>query len=418
VFNDQGTKLFEFGTPGGGDGQFRAPRGVGFDAADNLYVADTTNSRIQVYALGASSATHLRSWTDVGDFRGLTVDKARGWVYVVNAGKGLIDKFDLLGNSLGSFGGWGTGPGKFLDGGRGITVDGDGNVWVGDMPNFRAQKFTPTGGFLLQAPNPAAPPPPGGFAMPGSTALDAAGNLFVMDTYNWRVQKLANNGTFVRQWGRRGGAVDQFGLQYPRGIAVDLRDGSVVVADTDNTAIKKYSNDGAFLWALSGIKAFSVAVGPDGTIYAVDFAQNVVVRVTPAGAPAGTFGAGWLSNPRGVDVDPDGSIWVASRDSGVISHFSAAGSLLGQFGSKGSADTQLTQAAEIESDSQRVYVADQTANKIKVWTKAGAFVGAFGGGGTGLGRFKGPMGLDLTPAGRLYVTEMSGERVQEFAVTG
>ena len=50
-----------------------------------------------------------------------------------------------------SFGAEGTGPGQFSGGGRDITVDGDGNVWVGDMPNFRVQKFSPTGQFLLSA---------------------------------------------------------------------------------------------------------------------------------------------------------------------------------------------------------------------------------------------------------------------------
>jgi tripartite motif-containing protein 71 len=419
VFDSKGTKLFQFGTAGTAPGQFKAPRGVGFDANNNLYVADTTNSRIQVFALGVNSATLLRWWADTGDFRGLTVDKVKGWVYVVNAGKGTIDKFDLLGTRLGTFGGWGTGPGKFLDGGRGATVDGDGNVWVGDMPNFRAQKFSPTGQFLLQAPSPAQPPPPGGFAMPGSAAVDSAGNLFVIDTYNWRVQKLAADGTFVRQWGRRGGGVDQFGLQYPRGVAVDRRDGTVVVADTDNSTIKKYTSDGAFLWGNTGtFKAFDVAVGPTGTIYAADFAQNVVKMLTPSGASAGSFGAGALSNPRGIDVDADGSVWVTSRGTGTVSHFSAAGSLLGKFGALGSGAGLLAQAAGVAVDATHVFVADQTANTIKVWSKSGTFLGSFGSGGTALGRMQGPVGLEMGPNGHLYVTEMTGERVQEFTITG
>jgi hypothetical protein len=61
-------------------------------------------------------------------------------------------------------------------------------------------------------------------------------------------------------------------------------------------------------------------------------------------------------------------------------------------------------------------VADQSQNRIKVWAKEGTFLAGFGGGGTGLGKLRAPMGLDLTPAGRLYVTEFSGERVQEFSV--
>jgi tripartite motif-containing protein 71 len=419
VVDSAGQKLYEFGSSGTAPGQLKDPRGLGIDAQDNLYVADNGNKRIQVFALGATGATLVRSWsTPVGDYRGLTVDKANGWVYLVNAGAGKVEKYDLSGTPLGSFGGFGMAPGRFLDGGRGITVDGDGNVWVGDMPNFRAQKFSPSGQVLLQAPNPAVPPPPGGFAMPGNAALDAAGNLFVIDTYNWRVQKLSPAGTFIRQWGRRGGAVDPNGLQYPRGIAVDKRDGSVVVADTDNSVLKKYTNDGVFQWRSTTTKSFAVDVGPDGTIYAPDF-QTHVVRVFGAdGSVRPSIGAGALDNPRGIAVDDDGTLWVSNRDSGTVVHLSASGTVLGSFGGLGATDSTLSGAADVEVDGAYVYVADKNANRVKVWTKAGEPVYAFGSGGKALGRMQGPVGLDLTPSGRLYVTEFTfgNERVQEFQI--
>lgn len=420
VFNDQGQQLYQFGTSGTGPGQLKDPRGIAFDAAGNLYVADSGNKRIQVFSLGANGATLLRQWSVAGDnFRGLTVDRESGWVYLVNAAKGIVNKFDLQGNAMGSFGGFGTTDGKFLDGGRGITVDGDGNVWVGDMPNFRAQKFSPTGQFLLSAPSPAEPPPPGGFALPSSAAVDASGNLFVMDSYNWRVQKLrVSDGSFVTQWGRRGGASVPNGLQYPRGIAIDRSDGAVIVADTDNSAVKKYTNNGGWLWTVTGVKSFAVDVAADGTVYAVDFQSNVVKVISRTGTVTGTIGSGLLSNPRGIAVDPDGTLWVANRGNGTVTHLSTSGALLGQFGSAGSGANQLSQAADIEVDGSRVFVADQSQNAIKVYAKDGTFLLSVGGGGTGLGRMFGPMGLDLSPDGtKLYVTEFTGERVQEFAVS-
>jgi DNA-binding beta-propeller fold protein YncE len=117
-----------------------------------------------------------------------------------------------------------------------------------------------------------------------------------------------------------------------------------------------------------------------------------------------------------VNVDPDGTMWVSDSIRGVVQHFSAAGAYLGQFGTLGSADNQLLRAADVEVDANNVYVADVDTHKVKVWTKAGTFVTAFGGGGSGLGRLLNPHGMDLTPAGRLYVVEQTGERVQEFAV--
>ena len=417
VFDDAGSQLFQFGSSGSGPGQLKDPRGIGTDAADNVYVADAGNQRIQVFAVGASGATFLRQWSvSGGDFRGLTVDRANGWVYLVNSAKGLIQKWDLNGTPLASWGGFGTAAGKFLDGGRGITVDGDSNVWVGDMPNFRAQKFSPTGEFLLQAPSPAQPPPPGGFAMPSSAAVDADGNIFVCDSFNWRMQKLSPSGHFVSQWGRRGGGSVPNGFQYPRGIAVDRRDGAVVVADTDNSWVKKYTNSGVFSWGVGGVKAFAVDVAGDGTVYAPDFQANVVKVYSSGGVLVRTIGAGSLSNPRGVAVDADGSIWVANRGTGRIVHMGSDGAVLGQFGAAGVGDAALAQAADVEVDTNFVYVADQSANKVKVWTRGGTFVTAFGGGGSGLGRMFAPIGLDLTPAGRLYVTEFTGERVQEFVL--
>jgi len=43
---------FQFGGLGSGDGQFAGPGGVAVDATGNIYVADSNNSRIQVFAPG------------------------------------------------------------------------------------------------------------------------------------------------------------------------------------------------------------------------------------------------------------------------------------------------------------------------------------------------------------------------------
>ena len=50
----------------------------------------------------------------------------------------------------------------------------------------------------------------------------------------------------------------------------------------------------------------------------------------------------------------------------------------GSFGSKGQQMTQLAESADVTVDSTRVYVADKAKHRIKVWTKDGTFVGAYG----------------------------------------
>jgi hypothetical protein len=301
-------------------------------------------------------------------------------------------------------------------------------VWVGDMPGFRAQKFDSNGNFLLAVPNPAQPPPNGGFAQPRGVAVDTNGNIFVTDTNNWRVEKFAQDGSFVTAWGHRGGSTD--GFNYERGISVDPTDNSVVVADTDNHMIKKYSNSGTLIWAVGGFgtgqlqfqNPHGVDVGPDGRIYVAD-TQNARVQVLyPDGTFDETFGSRGFSNgqfqfPRAINVDPiDGTIWVADSIRGIVQHFTNSGVYIGQFGSLGSADTQFLKCSGIVTDANYVYVADADANRVKVWTKSGTFVMAFGVGGTALGGLLKPHGLFLTPDGHLYVAEQSGERVQEFLI--
>jgi DNA-binding beta-propeller fold protein YncE len=434
VHDPNGNELFQFGTNGTGNGQFRQPRGLDFDSQNRLFVVDNYNLRVEVFdAEGrylskfGSRGTNPGQFNPGADLRGLAVDQDNGFVYVVDAASGYVSKFDTSGNYLLRFGGFGPGNGKFPGGGRDVTVDGDGNIWVGDMPGFRAQKFSPSGQFLLAVPNPAEPPPPGGFNQPRGVALDAAGNIFVSDTHNFRIQKFAADGTFVTEWGDRGGG--NYGFNYARGLGVDIRDGSVVVADTDNHMIKKFSNNGTFIWSVGGFgtavgkftNPHSLDVGPDGRIYVADTQNGRVQVLSSTGASLLTFGSKGTGNgqfqfPRGIAVDADGSIWVSDSIRGIVQHFSATGDYLGKFGAPGSADSQLLRAADVEVDASRVYVADVDTSKIKTWTKAGVFDGAFGGGGTQLGKMQAPHGMDLTPAGRLYVAEQTGERVQEFSV--
>ncbi|MCZ3385476.1 MAG: Ig-like domain-containing protein, partial [Actinomycetia bacterium] len=101
---------------------------------------------------------------------------------------------------------------------------------------------------------------------------------------------------------------------------------------------------------------------------------------------------------------------------GVVQHFSNSGTFLGKFGSLGSADNQLLRAADVEVNADYVFVADVDTHKIKIWTKAGSFVGVGGGGGRELGQLLNPHGMDIAPDGTLYVAEQTGERITQFQI--
>jgi DNA-binding beta-propeller fold protein YncE len=409
-----GTELFSVSSA-----QTPNPRGIGIDGAGRVYVSDSQLRRVQVFDRNLKFVTSFGAGMLGGDLRGLAVDKANGWVYAVDAATGKVYKFTTGGQFLLSFGSEGTGNGQFSGGGRDVTVDGDGNVWVGDMPNFRAQKFTPTGQFMLAVPDPAVPPAEGGFTEPRAVGVDGSNNVFVADSHNWRIEKFDPSGQFSLQWGSRGGGAYKF--NYPKGLAVDRVSGSVYVCDTDNGRVKKYTNGGVFVWESIGMKCNGADVAGDGSVYIADSQGGRVVRLNAANgaqtviASTGS-GNGQFLYPNGVAVDPDGTIWVTDTTRDTVQHLSATGAYIGKVGSPGSGASGLQQGWDVEVFDNYVFVSDAAANTIKVWTKQGTFVTAYGGGGTALGRFQAPKGMDMTLDGHLYVVEHSGERVQELRV--
>jgi DNA-binding beta-propeller fold protein YncE len=202
---------------------------------------------------------------------------------------------------------------------------------------------------------------------------------------------------------------------------VDRVSGSVYVCDTDNGRVKKYTNGGVYLWESIGMKCNGADVAGDGSVYVADSQGGRVVRLNAANGAQTVIastgnGNGQFLYPNGVAVDPDGTIWVTDTTRDIVQHLSATGAYIGKVGAPGSGASGLQQGWDVEVFDNYVFVSDAAANTIKVWTKQGTFVTAYGGGGTGLGRFQAPKGMDMTLDGHLYVVEHSGERVQELRV--
>ena len=146
-FSKEGGFLFEWGRKGDQPGEFDLPHGIALDSQGRVYVADRTNSRIQVFD-GNGKFLHQWKSAELGRPWGLRVS-ADGYLYVVDGGdmnpkppdRGRVLKLDLQGNILEKWGSFGSYDGQFYWA-HAVGVAKNGDVYVTDVHlGMRVQKF-------------------------------------------------------------------------------------------------------------------------------------------------------------------------------------------------------------------------------------------------------------------------------------
>lgn len=146
-FSREGKYLFEWGKKGDKPGEFNTPHGIDLDSYGNVYVADRENNRIQKFD---ASGKFLKEWKNnmAVQLYSLTVDKKNNDVFAIDyltvndtTIKGSdIMQFDSSINLLTRFGRTGLYDGplcRYHD----ISIDNEGNIYVGDILGNRIQKF-------------------------------------------------------------------------------------------------------------------------------------------------------------------------------------------------------------------------------------------------------------------------------------
>ena len=454
-YDNLGNYITVFGTNGStcSAGQFSLIRGIDVDALDNLYVDDVGNNCIQVFNTAAApwtlvdsfgSRAHLSSNT-----RGMSIDRVNGYVYVADAAKQVVDVYSTWnGVSGGAFKGTigtpGTDPGQ-LEGPRGIAIGLDGTVYVSDYTQWTVDAYaspttTPKWAFKYAVPNPSIPPPAGGFNNPTdvavSTSSGSSGDVYVADAFNMRVQQFTNTGTWVSMWGSRLPQLNgQYALDYPRGVAIDPKNGNVWVNDTRSGYIKEYTSNGTFISEFGGqgqangqfYYSSGIAVGPTGNIYVTDTDNDRLQVLTQTGhevagfpVPCGSgFSAGGAAGCTGVTVDAAGNIYAAAPEKGVVYVFNSAGALIGTIGATAPEGT-LGEPWDVALVGSTLYVTESTNNRVSEFNVAAVagpypYLGNFGGPGAGNGKFNRPLGLTVDAAGNIYVVDYGHSRVEEFA---
>jgi DNA-binding beta-propeller fold protein YncE len=308
---------------------FSYPNALAVDAAGNVYVADQGNNMIRkitsagavsvlsgTLASGSGNATTIGAIASYNGPTGVALDATASNLYVADFGNNTIRKIVLA-----------AGP----DLGKVTVLAGvSGNAGNNDVPTT------------------ATPPIAPRFSSPAGLAVDLAGNVFVADYGNSRIRKISATGVVSTVAGSTAGAADGVGIASkfngPRALALDATGTNLYVADANNNTIRKIvlatgdvttlagsgktgNADGAGT-AASFNHPSGIAVDAAGNIYVADAANNLLRKITAAGAVTSLAGSGYVSlitpfnSPSGVAVATDGTgattVYVANTQGNLI----------------------------------------------------------------------------------------------------
>jgi tripartite motif-containing protein 71 len=445
-FNAEGTFETEWGSYGGGHGQFGPIGGLATDAAGAVYVVDSSHNRIEKFD---SSGNFITSWghrgSEPGEFLfgssqnytqppGGGIAVAGNYVYVADSGNNRIERFNLTGGEPLAWGDRGSEPGQFSYP-RGVAAN-EGEVLVSDDDNHRIERFDPNGAFQETVGSYGSGP--GQFGFPYGVTLDAAGDVFVADDINHRVVKLTPQLAFAGAWGGLGSRPGQ--LAFPRALASDPA-GDTYVADTANDRIEVFDPNGNYLRTI-GISARGpglltaprgLAADPTGRLLVSDTVGNRVESFAPSAGPflqqwtvAGGAAAGF-NTPAGIAVDPRGSVYVTDPGNARVARMWGDGTFLAELGGParlGGAQLNAAGSVALAAGPDLTYVADAGHNRVLVYGPDGALRarwGASGGDGSAghdAGQFSDPNAVAVDSAGNVYVADTGNDRVVKLSGAG
>ena len=259
----------------------------------------------------------------------------------------------------------------------------------------------------------------GQFDSPTGIAVDGSGNVLVADTNNGRIEKFSATGTFLSILGTKGTGQGQ--LRSPNGIAVD-RMGNIYVADASNHRVQKLAPDGTFIADWKGPEPSfygprRIAIGPDDSIYVVDQGHNRIAKFSPDGRVLTVWGTagngdGQFNDPTSVTVDPaTNKVYVADPIKKRIQVFDSDGKFLSQWTVPEWGPPAGFEDLAIDSKARRLYASSANMNSVLIFDLNGNRIGSLT--PKPPDKLEGPSALALTDR-KLYVLNMHGNRVSEI----
>jgi sugar lactone lactonase YvrE len=280
---------------------------------------------------------------------------------------------------LNEWGSRGAGNGQFAGGISAINVDASGNVYVADPGNFRVQKFTNDGQFLLA------------FGTQGTSngqlqsidgmGIDQGSNLYIGDHQSTpRVERWSTDGVF--------GNVFKDFPQNVHDLTVDLQ-GNVIVVTGGG--------------------------GPGDFVEKFDPSGNKVANWGDFGSPsdAGKFAP---SSQTNLAADSQGNVYITDSSYTRVHKFSPTGQYILTFGSRGAGDGQFAiGTGDVAVDPQdNVWVTDPSGSRVEKFGPDGGFLAKFGSNGSGAGQFGSPTDITIDKSGNIFVVDEPNGRVQKW----
>ncbi len=280
-----------------------------------------------------------------------------------------------------------TGSGPFNEP-HGIAFADDGSMYLADTKNNRILHFSSTGELLHQWGTVSASEKaePGTFREPWGIAVAPDGSVLVTDTWNHRIQRFSATGKFITQWGYFGQAEQPDAMWGPRDVVVDDQS-RVYVSDTGNKRVVVFDLDG---------------------VYITQFGTAGMER-------------GMLDEPVGLGIDGDGNVYIADTwnqriqvflpdDSQMMYVAGREWDIAGWYGQS----TENKPYISLDSKAN-VYVADPEGYRVLVYNSEGEFITGWGEYSSSLDGFDMVGGIEVAPDDSVWVVDSGNNRVMRFA---
>jgi sugar lactone lactonase YvrE len=319
------------------------PSAIVFDAAGNLYFAETANHVIRkvdatgnittiagIGTQGFSGDAGLAIAATFDSPQGLVLDSANN-LYLADTHNHRIRRIDATTGLVTTIAGTGS-PGFSGDNAlatavqlnlpTALALDATGNLYLADTGNHRIRRISATTGIITTIAGigtqgfsgDAGPATSASIDSPTGLALDSANNLYLADTHNHRVRRIdATTGliTTIAGTGTPGfsgdaAAATTAALALPHGITIDSS-GNLYFADTENHRIRRIDATTGIITTVAGdgTQAFSgdggpaitasldsprnTAIAPSTLLTLADTGNQRIRQLTAAPAPATTI---------------------------------------------------------------------------------------------------------------------------------